>query len=138
MKSEQVPELIQREYQTYVDHKIARPGNEAFDIEMATKRAMTRVALSTFSDEELQGFKDRVTTGGSFRHDAYEETYEGKVYWSEYVKTLSEAQLAQVIAYHALRPIRFHNDPREFVMVYNEEVGGFEVARLPKPETANI
>lgn len=132
MDSKHFTELVTTEHQHYIDYGIGHPDHESFDREMATQRALTRVALSTFSDDELNYFKSLSGRDGSqYIRDAVDGTYEGKIYLADYVKTLSEEQLAQVITYYALRKLRPSGaHPREFIMVYNEEVKGFEITPL--------
>lgn len=133
MDSKHFTELVTTDHQNYVDHGIGHPDHESFDREMATQRALTRVALSTFSEDELNYFKSLPGYEGShYIRDAVDGTYEGKTYLVDYVKTLSEEQLAQVITYYALRSLRPSGTrPQEFIMVFNEDAGGFEIAPLP-------
>lgn len=133
MDSKSFKELVTTEHQHYVDHGVAHPDHEPFDRDMAIQRALTRVALSTFTDEELDYFKSLPGRDDSrYIRDAIDGTYEDKIYLTDYVKTLTEPQLAQVITYYALRSLRpLGTRPQEFIMVYDDEAGGFMLTPLP-------
>lgn len=126
-----VREAIEAQFRHYEEHGITDPNHHESDVKHATTRAMKRIALGTFSDELLQ----QVINEHSYAHDALHGEYEGKFYYTELVAKLAPDQLAQLIAYKALTPIKMLGTDKVFVLIYNETAKAFQVEEMPTADS---